>query len=167
MKYTNHIIRPTNIVSLDVAGFEAKHIMVITCHHSEETIKCYVCKCPPKKKEKSVIYCLKSLVIHPKKKPEPEASEEVTVLNKNTTPQAELPTINIQEIKDCTNSQDELSAIIQNIEDIMAKNEQYIQSNKMQVQKQNLQPVVRLVLPVPVLTELVQEPVASTSNAQV
>ena len=52
MKYTNHSVRPTTIGNLDAAGFEAHHIQAVLGHKSEETIKCYTRKCPPKIKHK-------------------------------------------------------------------------------------------------------------------
>ena len=42
MRYTNHSVHSTSNGSLDAAGFEARHIMAVSGHLSEETIKCYV-----------------------------------------------------------------------------------------------------------------------------
>ena len=49
-QYTNHSIRATCITLLDNAQFEARHIIAITGHKSEHTIKQYSRKCPNEKK---------------------------------------------------------------------------------------------------------------------
>ena len=48
--YTNHSIRSTVITNLDRAGFKARHIIAVTGHKSETTIKQYTRKCPEGKK---------------------------------------------------------------------------------------------------------------------
>lgn len=40
-KYTNHCIRATSISVLDSAGFEARHIMQISGHKNESSIRSY------------------------------------------------------------------------------------------------------------------------------
>ena len=49
--YTNHCIRKTCIVTLDNSGFEARHIIAVSSHKSETTIKEYSEKCPDSKRE--------------------------------------------------------------------------------------------------------------------
>ena len=49
--YTNHCIRATVVTNLDEEGFEARHIMVISSHKSENSIKSYSSKCPENKKK--------------------------------------------------------------------------------------------------------------------
>ena len=44
-KYTNHSIRHSVINTLEESGYEAHHIMAITGHKSESTIKKYVKRC--------------------------------------------------------------------------------------------------------------------------
>ena len=39
--YTNHCIRATSISVLDGSGFEARHIMSVSGHRSESSIRCY------------------------------------------------------------------------------------------------------------------------------
>ena len=49
--YTNHCIRKTRIVILDNSGFEARHIIALSSHKSEATIKEYSENCPDEKRE--------------------------------------------------------------------------------------------------------------------
>ena len=49
--YTNHSNRSTVITNLDRAGFEARHIMRLSSHKSESTIKEYATKCPEGKRK--------------------------------------------------------------------------------------------------------------------
>ena len=49
--YTNHCIRASVVTKLDEEGFEARHIMVVSSHKSENSIKSYSSKCPEKKKK--------------------------------------------------------------------------------------------------------------------
>lgn len=39
--YTNHCIRATAITTLDQAGYEARHIMTVSGHRNEASIKSY------------------------------------------------------------------------------------------------------------------------------
>ena len=39
--YTNHCIRATCITLLSEAGFEGRHIITVSSHHSEESVKSY------------------------------------------------------------------------------------------------------------------------------
>ena len=48
--YTNHCIRHTAMSTLDSAGFEARHIMAISGHKSENSIKKYARQCSDEKK---------------------------------------------------------------------------------------------------------------------
>ena len=52
--YTNHCIRASVVTKLDAEGFEARHIMVISSHKSENSIKTYASKCPKNEKKKEV-----------------------------------------------------------------------------------------------------------------
>ena len=49
-EYTNHSIRATVITSLSDSGYEARHIIAVTGHRSESTVKQYAKKCPENKK---------------------------------------------------------------------------------------------------------------------
>ncbi len=48
--YTNHSICATCITYLDQAGFKSRHIMAVSSHKSETTVKPYAKKCPEMKK---------------------------------------------------------------------------------------------------------------------
>ena len=48
-EYTNHSIRATVISNLDKAGFEARHIMALSSHKNESTLKEYTVNCPESK----------------------------------------------------------------------------------------------------------------------
>ena len=48
--YTNHCIRASVVTKLDSQGFEARHIMTVSSHKSENSIKTYFAKCPENKK---------------------------------------------------------------------------------------------------------------------
>ena len=53
-EYTNRSIRSTVITNIDRAGFKARHIIQLSSHKSEATIKEYASKCDePKQKEVS------------------------------------------------------------------------------------------------------------------
>ena len=49
--YMNHSIRATVISTLDAHGFEACHIMKLSSHKNESTIKEYAVKCPDNKRK--------------------------------------------------------------------------------------------------------------------
>ena len=49
--YTNHCIRACVVTKLDEEGFEARHIMVVSSHKCENSIKTYASKCPETKKK--------------------------------------------------------------------------------------------------------------------
>lgn len=49
--YTNHCIHVSVVSTLDEEGYEARHIMHVTSHKSEESLKSYGAKCPEKKRK--------------------------------------------------------------------------------------------------------------------
>ena len=64
-RYTNHCICKTCIVTLDKNGFEACHIMAVSSHKSESTIKEYAEECPENKR-KEMFDALSKTIIPPK-----------------------------------------------------------------------------------------------------
>ena len=51
--YTNHCLRATTVTTLDRNGFEARHIMGVSGHKSESSIRSYSRVCEDKKREMS------------------------------------------------------------------------------------------------------------------
>ena len=66
--YTNHSIRSTVISTLNNSGFEAHHIIAVSGHKSESTIKQYAKKCPENKKRQMAEALGNQLVVNKKKK---------------------------------------------------------------------------------------------------
>lgn len=64
--YTNHCIRASVVSKLDKDGFESRHIMVVSSHKSENSIKSYASKCPESKKKEMFQSLSKELVPPPK-----------------------------------------------------------------------------------------------------
>ena len=66
-EYTNHSIRATVISTLDNAGFEARHIMQLSSHKSESTIKEYTKKCPENKRKQMFDSLSEAMDANPKR----------------------------------------------------------------------------------------------------
>lgn len=49
--YTNHCLRATSITVLDRSGFEARHIMAVSGHQSESSMRSYASYVDDKKKK--------------------------------------------------------------------------------------------------------------------
>ena len=90
--YTNHSIRATVITTLDNKGFEARHIITLSLHKNESTIKDYSTKCPENKRKEmfnslnDAIVPKKSRKILPKTPSAtvPKAPEIPTISDNNT-----------------------------------------------------------------------------------
>ena len=65
--YTNHSIRSTVITTLDRDGFEARHIIQLSSHKSESTVKEYAPKCTDSKR-KEMFNSLSNAILPPAKK---------------------------------------------------------------------------------------------------
>ena len=76
--YTNHSIRATVISTLDYAGFEARHIMTLSSHKNESTIKEYSVKCP-ENKQKEMFSSLTNAMQPRFKKIKPKSTAPATV----------------------------------------------------------------------------------------
>jgi hypothetical protein len=59
--YTNHCIRTTNLTELDNAGIEARHIMRVSGHKSEASIRSYACRLNESKK-RQISHTLSSVI---------------------------------------------------------------------------------------------------------
>ncbi len=58
MQHTNHSIHVSVVSTLDEEGYKAHHIMHVTSHQSEESLKSYRAKCPQKKRKQGVLTLL-------------------------------------------------------------------------------------------------------------
>ncbi len=116
--YTNHSIRATCITALDEAGFESRHIMAVSSHHSESTIKTYAKKCPESKKREM------SETLNEKMEPEPTTSSEKPL---------DLSTIDLFELDEI--SDEKLSQFLDETEKVLQK----IPGN--QLEKTSLEPL--------------------------
>ena len=94
-EYTNHSIRATVISTLDAAGFEARHIITLSSHKSESTIKEYSTKCPENKK-REMFESLSNAMKPKSKKPKQNHAPTATVSKDPEEIQSE---INIQDVK--------------------------------------------------------------------
>ena len=88
--YTNYSIRATVITKLDEAGFEARHIITLSSHKSESTIKQYSTKCPENKKRE--MFDSLSNAIQPAKK-----KREVAEIVSNPTETQGLDIIDVKQ----------------------------------------------------------------------
>ena len=71
-RYTNHSVRATCISTLDEAGVEARHIMKLSSHKNESTIKEYATECPENKRKEMFVHL--SNAIKPPKRPKSAAT---------------------------------------------------------------------------------------------
>ena len=92
MEYTNHSIRSTVITSLDEAGYEACHIMHLSSHKSESTIKEYAPKCSEHKK-KEMFATLSNAML-----PQPKKAKQITATITSETGNDKTP--DIQDVKE-------------------------------------------------------------------
>ena len=95
-EYTNHSIRATVITTLDEAGFEARHIITLSSHKSEATIKEYSTKCPENKKRE--MFESLSNAIKPKSKKAKTNPPATATLSKD--PEEIQSDISIQDVKE-------------------------------------------------------------------
>ena len=92
ISYTNHSIQSTVIMTLDQNGFEARHIMKLSSHKNEATIKEYAVKCPDTKK-REMCESLSNAIKPKKQKP----TCTVSVNQETTTDVANsLPTFSLE-----------------------------------------------------------------------
>ena len=103
--YTNHSIRATVITTLDNDGFEARHIMKLSSHKNESTIKQYSIQCPDTKK-KEMFESLSHALIGPKAKKQKTSTVSTTNTDKQQVPDnvkdviLNLPNFELQSISD-------------------------------------------------------------------
>ena len=113
-EYTNHSIRSTVISTLDRDGFEGRHIIALSSHKSEATIKEYAPKCPETKRKE--MFDSLSNAMNPNKIQRTDKSQAKTD-DTNDPPdimdvKLNLPNFNIQEIDEFDTIDDDLLAAI-------------------------------------------------------
>ena len=96
-EYTNHSIRATVITTLDNAGFEGRHIIQLSSHKSESTIKEYSTKCPESKRKEMFESLSEAMTPYQKRKKLTPAATVSTSPEINDVKQ-NLPTFNIEPI---------------------------------------------------------------------
>ena len=109
-EYTNHSIRATVISTLDNAGFEARHIIQLSSHKSESTIKEYSTKCPENKR-KEMFNSLTEAMTPKSKTPKLSKAKEPAEMSVIDVKQ-NLPNFELQEIDDFETIDDTLLAQI-------------------------------------------------------
>ena len=119
--YTNHCIRKTVIQTLDDEGFETRHIMALSSHKSETTIKEYATKCPESKKHE--MYDALSKQLRPGKKAKPSSMVSKPQQNEpniNLQPEnMDLPNFNLVELDDNDIQDDVLLKYLEETDDIL------------------------------------------------
>ena len=86
--YTNHSIRATVISTLDKEGFEARHIITLSSHKSESTVKEYATKCPNTKRKEMCESLSNALLPKNKKQPTSTVTSDT------------LPQLSVQDVKE-------------------------------------------------------------------
>ena len=97
--YMNHSIQATVISTLDSAGFEGRHIIQLSSHKSESTIKEYSTKCPENKR-KEMFESLSDAMNPPMKKAKKIPSATVSKgININDVKE-DLPNFQLEELSE-------------------------------------------------------------------
>ena len=108
--YTNHSIRSTVINHLDTAGFEARHIIKLSSHKSEATVKEYATKCPENKRREMFDSLSSAIQLKPKPSAtstmatNPPVDPDIKQLTEN------LPAFDIQPLEDFETIDDSIFA---------------------------------------------------------
>ena len=119
MAYTNHSIRATVITTLDKDGFEARHIMKLSSHKSENTIKEYATTCPDNKHKEMFDSLNKALVPKKAKNPTSTVSKQQLESDKETKKTQDiekvvqnLPNFDLEPIEDFDTIDDSILATL-------------------------------------------------------
>ena len=132
-EYTNHSIRATVINTLDNEGYEARHIIQLSSHKSEATVKEYATKCSDNKR-KEMFETLTNAMQPKEKKQKIEPTATVSV-PEQLHPSIEevkenLPSFDLQPIEFDTIDDDLLSNIILDAEQLITKDNTAKENNK-------------------------------------
>ena len=127
-QYTNHSIRSTVIRLLDNEGYEARHIVALSSHKNESTIKDYATTCPDNKR-KEMFDTLQNAMLPKSFKFRKIAPAPPPTISKaqeqNTTPndkldvadvKENLPTFDLQSLDDCPIDDKFLSNLMDELE---------------------------------------------------
>ena len=111
--YTNHSIRATVISTLDRAGFEARHIIALSSHKNESTIKDYATKCPENKRKEMFDSLSNAMLPTVKKSKHPTSTVTKAIADGQTgqeNPIDNLATFDLDPINDFETLDDNLLA---------------------------------------------------------
>ena len=103
--YTNHSIRATVITTLDREGFEARHIIQLSSHKSESTVKEYSMKCSENKREE--MFQSLTNAMQPKNKKQKSSTPAPANINIDDVKE-NLPTFDLDPIEDFETIDDNL-----------------------------------------------------------
>ena len=123
--YTNHSIRATVINTLDNQGYEARHIIQLSSHKSESTVKEYATKCSDTKRKE--MFQTLTNAMHPNRQriepPAPPSKSPKQGLSITDVKQ-NLPTFNLEPVDDFDTIDDDLwSNIILDAERLTSRNQ--------------------------------------------
>ena len=125
--YTNHSIRARVISTLENAGFEGRHIITLSSHKHEASIKEYTTACPESKKKEMFQSLTNALlpkssnaIIAPKSNPTATVSKPPDISDILDV-KANLPTFNLQPIEDFSTIDDDILANL--VYDISTEND--------------------------------------------
>ena len=135
--YTNHSIRATVITSLDNAGFEARHIIKLSSHKSEATVKDYSIKCPDSKRKE--MFESLSAKIQPKNKKPKTATVSIAEPKENAIATLNqdilnMPDFKLEELNDYDTIDDNLLANL--VYDLPTENQNVNNNNSTMTQDQ-------------------------------
>ena len=124
-QYTNHSIRATVINTLYNEGYKARHIIQLSSHKSEATVKEYATRCSDNKR-KEMFETLTNAMIPKQKKQKMQESTTNTTTQQNITVQEvkeNLPNFNLEPIEEFDTIDDTLlSSIILDAERLTSNN---------------------------------------------
>ena len=123
--YTNHCIRASTVTQLDTEGFEARHIMAISGHKSENSIKSYSSVCPDNKKRQMFEVLARNM--NPKKQKTRDENVMYNQLQADTVP---------QEVNNLQNENLEIVPLFPEIEDDPLESDNILQMID-QIEKEN------------------------------
>ena len=133
-EYTNHSIRATVILTLDRDSFEARHIIKLSSHKSEATVKEYAITCPENKRKE--MFDSLTNAMNPSKNKKAKVTSAAGAQDMNIQDvKSNLPNFDLQEIDNFDTIDDSL--LIQLMEDHDKENTNDNANNNNNVQAPN------------------------------